>query len=102
MKYCESCGVLVADNAKCCPACGHVFIRRRTSKIACVVLCLFIWPLGVHRFLCGDTTAGIAILIGNALACTVGLIILAPLWLCPLAWLVDLISLCRDQRPIWD
>ena len=102
MKYCEECGTQVADNARICPRCGYVFSSRNAcSKEACLLLCIFIWPLGLHRFMCGDTGTGIAILVGNFFAWTIGWLIFAPLWLCPLAWLIDIVSLCRDRRPIW-
>jgi len=106
MKYCQSCAAELADNAQSCPRCGYVFTpalhRNKASKAASILLCIFLWPLGIHRFICGDIGAGVAILIGNLLAWTIGLLILAPLWICPIAWLIDLITLCCDRRPIWN
>ena len=103
MKFCQVCGAHVADNAQSCPKCGYVFVStHRYSKIACILLCIFLWPLGLHRFLCGDTGTGVAIIIGNLIAWTLGLLILAPFWLCPIAWLIDLILLACDKRPIWE
>lgn len=106
MKYCQGCAAEVADNAQSCPKCGYVFTpalaKNTCSRVACVLLCIFLWPFGIHRFICGDAGAGVAIIIGNLLAWTIGWLILAPLWLCPIAWLIDLITLCCDKRPIWD
>lgn len=103
MRYCQGCATEVADNARSCPKCGYSFDeKRKTSKIVAILLCIFLWPFGVHRFICGDTGAGVAILVGNFIAWTIGWLILAPLWLCPIGWLIDFIMLCCDKRPIWE
>lgn len=106
MKYCQGCASEIADNAQSCPKCGYVFEsvtgKGKCSKLACILVCLFLWPLGIHRFMCGDTGAGVAILLGNLVAWTLGWLVLAPLWLCPIGWLVDFVLLCCDKRPIWE
>lgn len=48
MKFCESCGKKIADNANTCPRCGHVFRtsspkKRSTAVLLAVFLSFWTW-----------------------------------------------------------
>lgn len=55
MKYCESCGEKVADNASSCPKCGHQFVPDK-SKLVAGILALFLGGIGIHKFYMGSAS----------------------------------------------
>jgi TM2 domain-containing membrane protein YozV len=74
--FCQNCGKEMSDQAMFCPDCGHP-VRRpaatapgfRTdktvsprSRLAALLLCLFLGGIGVHRFYVGKIGTGIAMI----------------------------------------
>lgn len=67
-KYCSECGSLINIKAEICPKCG---VRQTSNNVVVasnewltvLLLCIFLGPLGVHRFYSGHTLIGILQLI---------------------------------------
>lgn len=72
-KYCQECGAVINIKAVICPKCG---VSQPLSKIQtnetstiddkwliALLLCIFLGPLGIHRFYTGHTKTGIIQLI---------------------------------------
>ncbi|MDR2820418.1 MAG: TM2 domain-containing protein [Desulfovibrio sp.] len=63
--FCANCGKEISDQAATCPSCGHPntsAAEQNTSpksKVAGILLCLFLGALGVHRFYVGKVGTGI-------------------------------------------
>jgi TM2 domain-containing membrane protein YozV len=63
--YCSNCGKELSAQAAFCPNCGHP--TRSTpdkmvspfSRLAALLLCLFLGVLGVHRFFVGKVGTGL-------------------------------------------
>lgn len=52
--FCKHCGSEMSEEALACPKCGHPTVERGTkSKVAFVLLALFLGGLGIHRFYLG-------------------------------------------------
>jgi TM2 domain-containing membrane protein YozV len=75
MMYCQKCGKELSDQASFCPSCGHPvrsasmgpgFSADKTvspkSRLAALLLCLFLGGLGVHRFYVGKIGTGVAMI----------------------------------------
>ena len=73
--FCQNCGKEISDQATFCPSCGHPahpgttspgFRADKTvsphSRLAALLLCLFIGALGVHRFYVGKVGTGVAMI----------------------------------------
>ena len=69
--YCSNCGAEISENAVACPKCGEPTKNAQPatgpvspkSKVAAILLCLFLGALGVHRFYVGKIGTGILQLI---------------------------------------
>lgn len=72
MAFCHSCGNEVNENAVVCVKCG-VAVNNKTGStqigpvsdkewLTTLLMCLFLGPLGIHRFYTGKTGTGIAML----------------------------------------
>jgi TM2 domain-containing membrane protein YozV len=73
--FCQNCGKELSNQASFCPSCGHP-VRSSTmapgfraekgvsqySRLAALLLCLFIGVLGVHRFYVGKVGTGVAMI----------------------------------------
>jgi TM2 domain-containing membrane protein YozV len=73
--YCQKCGKEIAAEASFCPACGAA-VRPAAmsaghgaekavsphSRLAALLLCLFLGCLGVHRFYVGKVGTGVAMI----------------------------------------
>lgn len=72
MKYCRDCGAEILDNAEICPKCGCRQMNGRysvsagdvsdRSRLTALLLCIFLGMIGIHRFYCGRTGSGIAMI----------------------------------------
>ncbi|MGB6536203.1 MAG: TM2 domain-containing protein [Xanthobacteraceae bacterium] len=69
-QFCRSCGRIISSLAPACPHCGApTGIREspggasRKSRLAALLLCVFVGYLGVHRFYVGKIGTGILELI---------------------------------------
>ena len=72
MKYCRDCGAEILDNAEICPKCGCRQMNGRysvsledvsdRSRLTALLLCIFLGVFGIHRFYCGRTVSGIAMI----------------------------------------
>jgi hypothetical protein len=73
--FCQNCGKEISDQAAFCPNCGHPARPKVTSpgfradkpvsphsRLAALLLCLFIGALGVHRFYVGKVGTGVAMI----------------------------------------
>ena len=73
--YCQKCGKVLPDQASFCPSCGqavNVTAARPgyaadkpvspLSRLAALLLCLFVGALGVHRFYVGKIGTGVAMI----------------------------------------
>ncbi|UIR57186.1 NINE protein [Sphingobacterium sp. SRCM116780] len=70
-KYCVSCGTLINGQAEICPTCGvrqpvYGYQQQNFNGplkderwLACLLFCIFLGPLGVHRFYVGKIGTGI-------------------------------------------
>lgn len=74
--YCQKCGQDLPEQASFCPACGQA-VRPATvtaqaygpdrtvspySRLAALLLCVFVGALGVHRFYVGKIGTGVAMI----------------------------------------
>jgi TM2 domain-containing membrane protein YozV len=73
--YCQKCGKEIPDQASFCPSCGQPvrsasmapgFRADKTvspkSRLAALLLCLFLGAIGVHRFYVGKVGTGVAMI----------------------------------------
>jgi TM2 domain-containing membrane protein YozV len=71
--YCSNCGKEVSAQAVSCPHCGHPIKQVRPgfdegkevspkSRLATLLLCIFLGGLGIHRFYVGKVGTGIAMI----------------------------------------
>lgn len=68
-KYCVECGAIINAKAEICPACGvrqPMYYTQQSNNqnkderwLACLLLCIFLGPFGVHRFYVGKIGTGI-------------------------------------------
>jgi len=63
--FCSSCAKEISESAKVCPHCGHPVKGKAglKSKVAFVLLALFLGGLGIHRMYIGDVGLGILYLL---------------------------------------
>ena len=67
MKYCAQCGAQLVDEAVVCPKCGCAVAPTKTvapnaspkSRLAALLLCIFVGGLGIHRFYVGKIGTGV-------------------------------------------
>jgi TM2 domain-containing membrane protein YozV len=76
--FCQNCGKEISDQATACPGCGHP-VRAAggaymgpgnsggkrvspSSRLAALLLCIFLGVIGVHRFYVGKVGTGIAMI----------------------------------------
>jgi hypothetical protein len=66
--FCPNCGKEVSNLAVSCPGCGHplnkqtqqtIKVVSQKSRLAVVLLCLFLGWFGIHRFYVGKIGTGI-------------------------------------------
>lgn len=71
--YCSKCGAMLDDTAVICPRCGCATQNYRPgfdsrhrvqncspkSRLAAILLCIFLGGLGIHRFYVGKIGTGI-------------------------------------------
>lgn len=62
-KYCFNCGKQISHLAEICPQCGvrqpGKFSNTNEEWLITLLLCIFLGPLGVHRFYTGHILIGI-------------------------------------------
>lgn len=63
--YCSNCSNQMSSESKACPKCGHPNknLVGLKSKVAFVLLALFLGGLGVHRMYLGDWLLGVIYLV---------------------------------------
>lgn len=62
--FCKHCGSEMSEEALACPKCGHPTVEKGTkSKVAFVLLALFLGGLGIHRFYLGNWGLGLLMLV---------------------------------------
>ena len=57
--FCKQCGKEIADAAAICVHCGVATKAAGKSRVAFVLLGLFLGGLGIHNFFAGYTTKGV-------------------------------------------
>lgn len=70
--FCKKCGAQIEDNSDFCPKCGCKLNESASkapdpsvspkSRLVAALLCFFFGAIGVHRFYCGKTGTGIAMI----------------------------------------
>ncbi len=72
--YCPNCGKEVSNQAVSCPSCGHPlkpmgpgYMEGKPvspkSRLATLLLCIFLGYLGIHRFYVGKVGTGVAMIL---------------------------------------
>jgi len=67
-KFCQNCGAETRPEQEVCLKCGTLLKREekspgRKTKLIALLLCLFLAPLGVHRYYMGRVGSGVAMLL---------------------------------------
>lgn len=62
--YCRSCGAVISKDAEICPKCGvrqsvQVTVTNKKSRVAAILLALFLGGLGAHKFYLGKAGQGL-------------------------------------------
>ncbi|MBK8792903.1 MAG: TM2 domain-containing protein [Holophaga sp.] len=94
--FCPNCGNEVADHAVVCVKCGGAlksqtaaaFDPAAKSKMAFILLGIFLGGLGIHNFYAGYTGKGVAQLLISVLTCGFGSII---------SWIWAIVEVCTIQ-----
>jgi TM2 domain-containing membrane protein YozV len=82
MKFCHGCGKEIHETAVSCPHCGAKQSGTGTQvstkgKLILAIVCWFLGPLGIHRFMVGKNGSAVAQLI---LTCTVIGLFITVIW----------------------
>ena len=97
--FCKQCGQQILDQAAVCVHCGVATgvgcpAAPAVSRIAYILLALFLGGLGIHNFYAGYTGKGIAQLLLTVLSC--GLF-----WIVVFIWnLVEICAVTADSRGV--
>lgn len=102
-QFCSSCGKPIKIKAEICPFCG---VRQTSSKekseknwMTCLLLCIFLGGLGIHRFYACKIISAIIILI-YTLVSSVLCLLLIGIFLLPIIgiiWLIDIIMIATGN-----
>lgn len=93
--FCKSCGAECSDNAVSCPKCGEPLkkVTSSRSRLAYILLGLFLSPLGIHDFYIGRYWRGILWLLYTV--CLGWL--LFTLVVDPIVWVLEVIFTTTDS-----
>ena len=92
--FCRNCGQPVGDAAAVCVRCGAPISGRhprqaRRSRVAYIVLAIFLGTLGIHNVYAGYTGTGLAQLLITLLTCGIGSMAV---------WVWNIVEICTVTR----
>lgn len=70
-KYCHDCGRIIPVESSICPYCqaytgvspSRAYVEEHRSWLIVLLLCIFVGPLGLHRFYVGKIGTGVLMLL---------------------------------------